>query len=507
MSQKTLQQLLAALPGCRAELNGVDPGRVEIGGITKDSRKVQPGHLFVAYAGIENDLHCFIPDAVGRGAAAVVCENDAWNGSGGVSQPVPRIIVPNGRLAFALLCAEWQDHPSRSLVLVGVTGTDGKTTTSNLIFSMLGAAGLKSGIISTVNAVIGERVLDTGLHTTTPDADEVQSYLAQMRDAGATHGVLEVTSHGLAQYRVDACAFDVAVVTNITHEHLDLHGSREAYRAAKARLFEMAPAAVLNADDAYSFEFLLAIPVERRIVYSLGGAPAPHGAIEVRAGRIQHQPGGMSVAVRTPRGEMEVTTTLVGEYNASNILAAAGVATALDLPAESIQAGVAAMKGVPGRMERIDLGQPFTAIVDFAHTPNALDQCLRTLRPMTRGRLIAVFGCAGERDKLKRPLMGRIAAAYADEVVLTAEDPRREPLEAILDDIQAGAASPRGRVHRRPDRGEAIQFACELAAPGDVVVSCGKGHEQSMCFGTTETPWDDREAMRAAIRAAMIPGA
>ncbi len=266
MTTKTLQQLLVALPGGRVWPDGFDAGRVEITGITKDSRAVKPGDLFVAYAGVENDLHRFIPDAIRRGAAAVVCENDAWRA--GEVAACPCAVVPNGREAFALLCAEWHDHPSRSLVLVGVTGTDGKTTTSNLIFNILQAAGHKTGIISTVNAVIGEQVLDTGLHTTTPDADEVQAYLARMRDARMTHCVLEVTSHGLAQHRVDGCDFDVAVVTNITHEHLDLHGSREAYRAAKARLFEMlgrrttddgrrmakarvAPTAVLNADDVF----------------------------------------------------------------------------------------------------------------------------------------------------------------------------------------------------------------------------------------------------------------
>ncbi len=234
-------------------------------------------------------------------------------------------------------------------------------------------------------------------------------------------------------------------------------------------------------------------------MYSLSAAPPSAGAIEVRAGRIQHEPGGLHVTVVAPHAEMELTSALVGDFNASNILAAVGAAIALDVPIEAIQAGVAAMKGVPGRMERIDLGQPFTAIVDFAHTPNALEQCLKTLRPLAKGKLIAVFGCAGERDKQKRPLMGRVAAQYADDVVLTAEDPRREPLERILDEIQAGVANPDARMHRVPDRAEAIRFACSLARPGDIVVSCGKGHEQSMCFGTTETPWDDREAMRRAI--------
>jgi len=500
---------MAALPDAQMIDNSVDPAQVAITGITKDSRKVAPGALFVAYRGVENDLHRFIPDAIARGAAAIVCEDARWQAAN--TSRVPCVVTPNGRQAFAHLCAAWHDYPGRSLVVIGVTGTDGKTTTSNLIYHILRAAGLKAGIISTVNAVIGDRALDTGLHTTTPDADDVQSYLAQMRDAGMTHCVLEVTSHGLAQYRVDGVDFDVAVITNITHDHLDLHGTREAYRAAKGRLFEMvsqrpsakagAPptAAVLNADDDYSFDYLRAIPVARQIVYSARADAIP-GLETLQAAQIEHAPNSMRLIVRTPRGETTVHSRLIGQFNASNILAAIGAALALDTPDEAIRAGLAAMPGVPGRMERIDLGQPFTAIVDFAHTPNALEQALRTLRPLTTGRLIVVFGCAGERDIFKRPMMGRVAGHYADVIVLTAEDPRREPLDQIIEQIAAGIDNPSAQVLRAPDRGEAIQKACALARPGDIVVSCGKGHEQSMCFGMTETPWDDREAMRQALR-------
>ncbi len=496
---------MGVLPDAQLAGESVDPAQVAITGITKDSRMVTPGALFVAYHGVENDLHRFIPDAIARGAAAIVCEDARWRA--GETGRIPCLVTPNGRQAFAYLCAAWHDYPGRSLIVVGVTGTDGKTTTSNLIYHVLRAAGLKAGIISTVNAVIGDRALDTGLHTTTPDADDVQGYLAQMRDAGLTHCVLEVTSHGLAQYRVDGVGFDVAVITNITHEHLDLHGSREAYRAAKGRLFEMAgnsrqmdkmgviPTAVLNADDAFSFEYLRAIPIARHMVYS-----ARTEAGEVRARSVTHAPDGLRVTVSTPRGEMTIRSRLIGDFNVSNILAAVSAALALDVPDKAIQAGIAAMPGVPGRMERISLGQPFTAIVDFAHTPNALEQALRTLRPLTAGRLIVVFGCAGERDKFKRPMMGRAAGQYADVIVLTAEDPRRESPDAIIDQIAAGIDNPSAQVLRVPDRGEAIRAACALAKAGDIVVSCGKGHEQSMCFGTTETPWDDREAMRRAIR-------
>jgi UDP-N-acetylmuramoyl-L-alanyl-D-glutamate--2,6-diaminopimelate ligase len=511
MMTKALKQLLASLPVDDARVIPADSA-VEITGITDDNRRVQPGYLFVAYPGVAVDGHKFIPDAVRRGAAAVVCERVQE----GLS--VPQVVVPNSRQAFGHVCAAWHDYPGRDLVMVGITGTDGKTTTTNLTYSMLKAAGIRVGMISTVNAVIGDRVLDTGLHTTTPRADEIQDYLAQMRDAGMTHCVLEVTSHGLAHYRVDGADFDIAVVTNITHEHLDLHGSYEAYRAAKGRLFEMVGApriagsikphalrvtrtAVLNADDPFSYDYLRAIPVERQITYSSGamaGVPAS-GAVTVKANH--YAPDGMYVTLVTPRGEIELRSPLIGDFNISNLMAAVSIAIALDVPDTAIQAGAAAFQGVPGRLERIDAGQPYTAIVDFAHTPNALEQALHAVRAITPGRLIVVFGCAGERDLQKRPMMGRVAAENADVVIITAEDPRREVLDDILDQMTAGVAAsqmPNVELHRVPDRREAIRTACRLARHGDTVMACGKGHEQSMCFGTVETPWDDRVAMRDA---------
>ena len=506
---KTLKQLIDPLLAGSIEVIPHDSD-VEVAGITDDNRRVQPGFVFVAYPGVAVDGHKFIPDAVRRGAVAIVCER------GQAELSVPQVVVHDGREAFAHLCAAWHDFPARDLVMVGITGTDGKTTTTNLAYSMLKAAGLRVGMISTVNAVIGERVLDTGLHTTTPRADEIQDYLAQMRAAGMTHCVLEVTSHGLAHHRVDGVDFDVAVVTNITHEHLDLHGSYEAYRAAKGRLFEMVgapravvfhkplvtPTAVLNANDPFSYDYLRAIPVKRQIIYSKGdvaGIPAS-GAVTARAQR--YAPDGIYLTLATPRGEIELRSPLIGDFNISNLMAAVSISIALDIPTVAIQAGAFAFQGVPGRLERIDAGQAFTAIVDFAHTPNALEQALRAVRAITPGRLIVVFGCAGERDVQKRPMMGRVAAEHADVVVITAEDPRRENLDDILDHMVEGVAAskaPGVELHRVPDRGEAIRTACRLAHPGDTVMACGKGHEQSMCFGTVETPWDDRVAMRAAI--------
>lgn len=477
-----------------------------IEGITADSRKVRPGWAFVAYRGVELDGHRFVSDALQRGAAAVISERQLS------ALPVLSLVVPNGRQAFAHLCSAWYGHPSRALTLIGVTGTDGKTTTTNLLFHILKAAGLQTSMISTVNAVIGHLTLDTGLHTTTPDADDVQRYLAQMRDAGTTHCVMEVTSHGLAQHRVDGCDFDVAVVTNITHEHLDLHGSREAYRTAKGRLFDMARAHVLNADDTFSFNYLLGKPAEQRAFYSREIQPnGRYDHLWLYPPRVDHAKGYIEAyAFRhtQPPLALPLRTHLIGEFNVSNVLAAAGAALLLGVPVAAIQQGVAALTGVPGRMERIDEGQPYLAVVDFAHTPNALENCLVTLRRVTPGRLICVFGCAGERDVQKRYLMGRIAAELADVAVFTAEDPRREPLEAILAEMQRGAeaANPRrAEVIHVPDRGQAMLTACQLAREGDTVVACGKGHEQSLCFGRTEYAWDDRAAMREAIHGRAMP--
>ena len=519
-----LAELLAALPAVLA-VTGEPAGAITH--ITADSRQVTPGALFVAYRGVGADSHRFIPDAIARGAAAVVGERSL----AGLS--VPAIQVADGRVALAWLSAAWCGHPSRSMALVGITGTDGKTTTANLLYSILRAAGRRAGLISTVSAVIGDRTYDTGLHTTTPDAPDVQRYLAQMRDAGVEIAVLETTSHGLAQHRVTGCAFDVAVVTNITHEHLDFHGSYEAYRDAKARLFrslseqkpgfskkpgfsELPKTAVLNRDDS-SFEYLSAIPAERVITYGIGqagGAGQGNGAsIHLTAAAIRHAAGGTEFDLhftpvpphRVPVPPWRLVTPLVGDFNVSNILAAAGAALALDIEPEAIRVGVAALAGVPGRMERIDRGQPFLAVVDFAHTPNALARALDTVRGLTErdGRVIVVFGSAGLRDREKRRLMGEVAAARADYTLVTAEDPRTEDLAAIMAET-AGALLAAGRVEGHdfvciPDRQRAILHAVQHARPGDVVICCGKGHEQSMCFGAVEHPWRDQEALRWAL--------
>jgi UDP-N-acetylmuramoyl-L-alanyl-D-glutamate--2,6-diaminopimelate ligase len=494
-----LSALLTALPHVSA-WGEVD---VSIKAIACDSRRVVPGCLFVAYRGVAVDGHDYIPQALSRGAVAVVAEKEL----GELKGQVPHVVVPDGREALAYLSAAWQGFPSQRLIVVGVTGTDGKTTTCNLVHSMVAAAGRRAGLVTTVNAVIGERVMDTGLHTTTPDAPDVQRYLAEMLAAGMEMAVLEATSEGLAQHRVSACDFDVAVVTNITHDHLYYHGSYEQYRADKARLFRSLTAAhrkpdvpkvaILNADDS-SYGYLRRISADRQISYAL------HRGADVTAKSIEFGPQLTRFAVQTPAGDFEVQTRLVGEFNVCNILAAAAVGLSQGVDGEDIQAGISAMTGVVGRMERIDEGQDFSAIVDFAHTPNALQNTLRTLRPMTPGRLIVVFGCAGLRDVEKRPQMGQIAARLADVTVITAEDPRTESLEAIMEQIAAGAAKAGARegadYYRIGDRAEAIAFAVNLARPGDTLVITGKGHERSMCYGTVEYPWSDHDVLRSALR-------
>jgi UDP-N-acetylmuramoyl-L-alanyl-D-glutamate--2,6-diaminopimelate ligase len=505
-----LSALLAALPSKQSNTAAGDP---EVAAITADSRQVTPGCLFVALRSDESDGHAFIPDALARGAVAIVGEQPLPH----FDTPIPPyILTPNSREALAWLAAAWNGFPARRLVILGVTGTDGKTTTACLIHSILGAAGLRAGMISTVSAVIGDETLDTGFHVTTPDALEVQAYLARMVAAGLTHCVLEVTSHGLAQHRVTGCEFDVALVTNITHEHLDYHKTYENYRAAKGQLFTglasaavkasgPAKAAILNADDGsapYLESLLAGLTGVRQIRYGLA-----HGA-EVRAGDVAYTPTGIEFTAHGPGFAIPLRSPLVGAFNLSNCLAAvAATAVGLGLPPEAVQRGIEALKGVPGRMQRIDLGQDFTAMVDFAHTPNALRRTLETahqlLAPGSAGRVIAVFGSAGLRDVEKRRLMAETSAQLADITILTAEDPRTESPGAILA-LMAEGAKRRGGVEgqsffRVPDRREALRLAVRLARPGDIVLACGKGHEQSMCFGAVEYPWDDRVALRAAL--------
>ena len=502
-----LSELLTALPRAPLfPLRGTHSD-VEITGLNPDSRRVRPGNLFVAIPGVEVDGHSFIPDAIRWGAVAVVGEKPEPIISPKIA-PVPYVSVANSREALAWLSAAWYGYPARRLRVIGVTGTDGKTTTVRLTAAILQAAGYHTGWISTVNALIGDEEIDTGLHTTTPDAPDIQGYLARMVDMGTQYVVIEATSHGLAQHRVTGCEFDVAVVTNITHEHLDYHGTYEEYRAAKASLFrnlgmsyrkpDTLKIAILNADDS-SYDYLKNQCSERRYAY---GIKVPS---DVQALDVQSSSSGMSFKAVTPEAEFDVVTPLIGSYNVYNILAAIAAGVSQAVKPEAMQRGILAVKGVTGRMEPIALGQGFTVIIDFAHTPNALEKALQTVRTLTQGKVIVVFGCAGLRDRAKRPLMGEVAGRLADHVFLTAEDPRTEDVNDIIQQIVDGCERTGRRegvdYWRVPDRGEAIAAAIKLARPGDLVIVTGKGHERSMCFGSTECPWSEHEAVKKALRA------
>ena len=501
-----LLQLVQDLP----DLQFADPPDLEVAGVTADSRQVRPGWVFVALRGERLDGHEFLAAAAAAGASLLVGER----GDPGLGVAYRQ--VADSRRTLADLAAAWHGFPARKLVMIGVTGTDGKTTTSTLIHHLLTASGLPTGLITTVSAAIGGVDVETGLHVTTPEAPEVQSLLHQMVDAGLTHAVLEATSHGLAQARVAACEFDLAVVTNITHEHLDYHGSFEAYRQAKASLFaglaeahpkpqQIEPLAVLNADDE-SFEILRSVTKVRSVTY---GVKEP---ADIRAADVSAGPQGLSFEVHAADHRQLVHSGLIGRYNVPNILAAYGTAVCgLGIAPAAAASAIAAFRGIPGRMERVDLGQPFLALVDFAHTPNALRAALDAARQMTPGRVITVFGSAGLRDRQKRRMMAENAVRAADLSIFTAEDPRSESLEAILEEMARGARSAGGvegkTFVRIPDRAEALRVAVRQAQPGDIVIACGKGHEQSMCFGEIEVPWDDRTALRAALAERLgVPG-
>lgn len=513
-----LDHLTKFIPG---EVEGIVQG-TPVTGITFDSRTVLPGNIFVALKGENTDGHRYITQAIQRGATAVVGSEPQE------TLPVPYIRVQDSRQALATLSAAFYDFPARKLTVLGVTGTDGKTTTANLIFHILQAAGFHAGMISTVNAVIGDEVLETGFHVTTPEANFVQQYLAKMVAVGISHVVLEATSHGLAQQRVAGCEFDIGVVTNITHEHLDYHGNYDAYLASKAKLItnlaltsskinEVNRLAVLNRDDG-SYDFLSnsVHPPVHQVSYGL----VP-GA-DIIAERIISSADGVSFIARGAGFHDQFTTNLVGNYNVLNCLAAIAATThGLDIEIGAVVAGISALSKLPGRMEFINLGQDFVAIVDFAHTPNALKRALLSAREIlsddfgkintSARRVIAIFGSAGLRDRAKRKMMAEISGEIADITVLTAEDPRTESLEDILAEMKLGIEAKGGIEGQTyftiPDRGEAIRLGISIARPGDIVMALGKGHEQSMCFGEIEYPWDDRIAMRAALSEYLgVPG-
>ncbi|MBX0327254.1 UDP-N-acetylmuramoyl-L-alanyl-D-glutamate--2,6-diaminopimelate ligase [Oscillochloris sp. ZM17-4] len=475
-------------------------------GITYDSRQVRAGWLFVAIRGFHVDGHRYVGQAAAAGAAAVVVDARHW---GGDPIDVPLISVADSRVALAPLAANFYQRPATGLRTIGITGTKGKSTTTDLVSQVIEGGGFSTGMISTVDFKVGPRRWPNSTRQSTPEAPEIQGLLREMADAGCAYAVIESTSHALSSRwnRLGGCMFDVAVFLNITHEHLDYHGSFAQYRADKARLFEMLGEgekgeawAITNADDPSHRHFLDAAPARaRRLTFGV------RAEADVRAHEVSAGPGGSALRVTTPWGEARLRLHLPGSFNVSNALAALSVALSQGIPLARAVAALEAVPGIRGRMQPVSLGQPFDVIVDYAHNPDSFEQVLGMLRPLTRGRIIAVFGSAGERDRAKRAVQGEIAGRYADLLVLTDEDPRGEDPAAIIAEIAEGAE----RAGKRsgdgylciPDRAEAIRAAMAAARPGDLVLLLGKGHEGNIIYAGGAIPWDEAESAREALRA------
>ncbi len=464
-----------------------DP-ELDVKDVAHDSRRCGAGTLFVAISGLTTDGNRYVDAARKKGAVAVVSEAAPQTG-------IPWIQVPDAREALAVLSAAAQGDPAQAFTLVGVTGTNGKTTTTYLIDAALREAGHTVGLVGTVQYRVGQRLSEAV--RTTPEASDLQALFREMVDAGCTDAVLEVSSHSLTLKRVHGCAFRVAVFTNLTRDHLDFHGDMDAYFAAKRALFDtyLRPDghALVNADDDRAPALAAA---SRGTVWTYGiDRPA-----DIQAEQIDLSLRGTRFRARTPRGVVEIATPLIGRFNVENLLAALGACLALGLPTDAIARGLASVTGVPGRLERIERGQDFTVIVDYAHTDDALKNLLETVRGLQPRRLITVFGCGGDRDRSKRPLMGAVATRLSDVVVVTSDNPRSEPPESIVDDILRGmGAAGRKEGHVVVDRRDAIARALEMAQPGDAVVIAGKGHETYQVLRDRTIPFDDRQVARDVL--------
>ena len=463
----------------------------EVSSLAYDSRRVKPGCVFFAIQGEKTDGHRFIAEALERGAVAVASEREAPEGLRARWVQVRKV-----RRALAEVAREFYDDPDLKLQLIGITGTNGKTTTAYLLNSILQAAGLQTGMFGTIEHRVGGRVIPA--LNTTPESLDLVEYFNELVEGGAKAAVMEVSSHALAQERVWGLHFSAAVFTNLTRDHLDYHGDFDHYFAAKRRLFEgegtRAPElAVINTDDPWGHR-LLDLRESRQITYGI------ESSAEVRAKQFSQGASGLSAKIATPQGEMHIESALLGRVNLMNILAATATALGLGFSAENIQEGVWNLSAVPGRFQKIDEGQPFLVVVDYAHTDDALQNVLQAARDLTQNRLIVVFGCGGERDRTKRPVMGEVAGRLSDLAVLTSDNPRGEDPILIMNDVLVGLQKTGKPYLAEVDREVAIQKALEQAREGDAVVLAGKGHETYQILNGRTIPFDDREVARAVLR-------
>lgn len=477
-------------------------GALPIEGLSTDSRTLRPGDLFVALRGDRADGHAFLRVAARSGAAAALVERDLS------FAPLPCVRVPSTTSALPAVAAAFYGDPSARLAVVGVTGTNGKTTLTYLLESILAAAGFRALVIGSIDYRLGSEVLCAGL--TTPFPHDLQAVMARGLAMGATHVVMEVSSHAAAQGRIGGVRFDVGVFTNLSHDHLDFHRDMESYFRAKARFFrEFLPAGgkrtgmAINTEDPYGRRLARELPSAVSFGTSSGNAVHPVS--------VELSPEGALLTLATPKGTLALSSNLVGSHNVSNVMAAAAAAHLLGVRDEAIVAGVAGLAGVPGRVERIPNRRGIRVYVDYAHTPDGLDRVLEGLRALAAGRLITVFGCGGDRDRTKRPKMGQAAARRSDRVLVTSDNPRNEDPLAIIGEIVPGVvaegfaegdlsdAEGKGIYEVIPDRQSAIRRALEIARPGDTVVIAGKGHEHVQIIGDRSLPFDDREAVRAIL--------
>jgi len=491
------------------------PLDLEITGIAYDSRKVVPGGLFVAVSGQRQDGHRFVGQALAQGAVALVAERELPQ----VPAAVARITVPDSREALAHLAAAFYDYPAKKLHLIGITGTNGKTTTAYLLESVLKASGIQVGVLSTIEYRIGSRVWPAPV--TTPESLDLQYYLSEMVREGVTHAVMEVSSHALEQGRCRGLNFEVGVFTNLTRDHLDYHQNMEAYYQAKAKLFfqylgetafNPGTRAIINRDDPFGERLWAEAAVPKRD-YGMGKDTA-YRPLAVHSG-FQ----GTQAQIQTPRGVFEVTSPLIGRHNAYNFLAAWAAGEALHLPTEWLQEGIRSLDKVPGRMEPVPNPKDLFILVDYAHTPEALRFALTSLKELTPKKIITVFGCGGDRDATKRPHMGQIAGTFSQLAIITSDNPRSEDPLNIIAQIEAGAQEQKMRPYDPmaltqvpeqpgytviPDRREAIRRAVQWAGPGEVILIAGKGHENVQLVGDQTLPFDDRQEALKAVEASLV---